>query len=86
MADLGCNSNIVDTWIFPLVQMGQFGIEQDSNVTTRLLAEAPLGSRLFIATGYFNLTRQYMNTIMYSTKAKCKLLMAHPNVSRFRLV
>lgn len=61
--------------------MGQLGIEQDAVVTDRILAEAPRGTELYIATGYFNLTHQYMETIIYNTQAKCKLLMAHPNVS-----
>ena len=72
---------IVDTWIFPLVQMGQLGIEHDASITNNILRNAPLGSQLLIATSYFNLTHRYMHTIMYDTKAECKLLMAHPDVS-----
>lgn len=71
-----------DTWIFPLIQMGQLRIEQDAFVTDRLLAEAPKNSRLFIATGYFNLTNRYMETIIYESKADCRLLMAHPDVRK----
>lgn len=69
-----------DTWIFPLIQMGQLRIEQDAFVTDRILAEAPKNSRLFIATGYFNLTNRYMQTIIYDSQAACRLLMAHPDV------
>lgn len=70
-----------DTWIFPLVQMGQLGVYQDAYVTERLLSEAPAGSQLYISTGYFNLTHKYMKTILYESHADCRLLMAHPDVS-----
>lgn len=71
----------IDTWIFPLIQMGQLRIEQDAYVTDRILAEAPNKSQLYIATGYFNLTNRYMQTIIYDSQATCRLLMAHPDVS-----
>lgn len=76
----------VDTWVFPLVQMGQLGIEQDAAVTDRILAEAPEDTHLYIATGYFNLTHQYMQTLIYYSRAKCNLLMAHPNVSNVKYI
>lgn len=79
-----CNSSwkyILDTWILPMVQMGQLGIEQDAQITDKLLSEAPRGSRLAIATGYFNLTTQYMNTLIQKSQAQCDILMAHPKVS-----
>ncbi|XP_076263885.1 phosphatidylglycerophosphate synthase 1 [Rhynchophorus ferrugineus] len=72
-----------DTWIFPTVQMGQLGIEHDSYVTEKILAEAPRNSYLKIATGYFNLTSQYMNTLIYDTQANCEILMAHPKANGF---
>lgn len=77
---------ITDTWVFPLVQMGQLRVEQDAFVTERLLARAPKNSRLFIATGYFNLTNRYMETIINKSEATCSLLMAHPDVSCFAFV
>lgn len=61
--------------------MGQLAIEQDSLVTERLLSEAPEGTKLFIATGYFNLTSKYLKTIIYNSVAQCQFLMAHPDVS-----
>lgn len=64
-----------------MVQMGQLGIEQDAQITDRLLSEARAGSKLAIATGYFNLTTQYMNTLIQKTQAHCDILMAHPMVS-----
>ncbi|KAJ8957415.1 hypothetical protein NQ318_004895 [Aromia moschata] len=72
-----------DTWIFPLVQMGQLGIEQDAQVTQKILAEAPRRSRLEIATGYFNLTGRYMDTLIQDCRAQCDILMAHPKANGF---
>lgn len=60
--------------------MGQLDIKQDSLVTEKLLHEAPKGTKLKIATGYFNLTRQYMKTVLNYSKAECNFLMAHPKV------
>lgn len=61
--------------------MGQLGVYHDSIVTDKLLADSPKDSQLYIATGYFNLTYKYMHTILYKCEAKCRLLMAHPDVS-----
>lgn len=60
--------------------MGQLGIIHDSIATNRILAEAPKESHLRIATGYFNLTNLYMNTLIKECKAYCSILMAHPTV------
>lgn len=70
-----------DTWIFPLVEMGQIGIHHDSVVTRKLLQSPLNGSELKLATGYFNLTQDYMDILTSQCFAQCSLLMAHPNVS-----
>ncbi|KAJ8942806.1 hypothetical protein NQ314_009943 [Rhamnusium bicolor] len=75
--------NFTDTWIFPMVQMGQLGIEHDAQITDKILAEAPPGSKLEIATGYFNLTAQYMDTLIQRSQAQCDILMAHPKANGF---
>ncbi|CAH1971801.1 unnamed protein product [Acanthoscelides obtectus] len=72
-----------DTWMFPMVQMGQLGIEQDAQITDKILADTPPNSRLKIATGYFNLTNQFTNTIIRKSKAQCDILMAHPKANGF---
>lgn len=73
-----------DTWIFPLLEMGQIGIHHDSVVTKRLLSNCLSGSRLKLATGYFNLTQEYMDTLTHKCLAQCSILMAHPNVSGYQ--
>lgn len=61
--------------------MGQLGIKQDATTTQRLVSNAPIGTKLNISTGYFNLTTQYMNTIIKKSTAQCNILMAHPQVT-----
>ncbi|XP_030573257.1 CDP-diacylglycerol--glycerol-3-phosphate 3-phosphatidyltransferase, mitochondrial [Drosophila novamexicana] len=73
-----------DTWVFPLLEMGQIGIHHDSVVTKQLLSKCIAGSRLKLATGYFNLTQEYMDTITHKCLAQCSILMAHPNANGFQ--
>lgn len=60
--------------------MGQLGIHHDSLVTGNILSNSLTKSQLKIATGYFNLTNEYMSTIVDHCLANCSILMAHPNV------
>ena len=71
-----------DTWVVPLVQMFPFGIRQDEYVTRELLSSACQACKLFLASGYFNLTRKYMD-IMLNSSADCEILTAHPTVNGF---
>jgi CDP-diacylglycerol--glycerol-3-phosphate 3-phosphatidyltransferase len=70
-----------DTWIFPLVEMGQLGFHQDSCVTKQLFETALPGSVIHLATGYFNLTHEYTTTVIRHSAATYNILMAHPTVS-----
>lgn len=73
-----------DTWVFPLIEMGQLGIHHDSIVTENLFLKAIPNSRINLTTGYFNLTQIYMNTIATECQAQCDILMAHPNANGFQ--
>lgn len=77
------NNSNEDTWIFPLIEMGQLGISQDSEVTLRLLKSAETGAILRLATGYFNLTTEYSNALLKDCQATCQLLTAHPTANGF---
>lgn len=72
-----------DTWIFPTLEMGQLNIHHDSIVMQRILANAERGSRLNMATGYFNLTQTLMDTIVKDCDADCSIIMAHPSCNGF---
>ncbi|XP_032674164.1 CDP-diacylglycerol--glycerol-3-phosphate 3-phosphatidyltransferase, mitochondrial [Odontomachus brunneus] len=77
------NKTDADTWIFPLVQMGQLNICHDSEVTLKLLQTASAGATLKLATGYFNLTSDYSWAVLKDCRATCHLLTAHPTANGF---
>lgn len=70
----------IDTWLFPLIQMGPFGICDDEHVTKKLLCQAEENDKIFLASGYFNLTEEYMANILNESKAQYKILTASPQV------
>lgn len=69
-----------DTWIFPFVQMGQLNIFMDNVVTRQILENIPQNAELCLATGYFNLTQDYMNSLVEASQPNIHILMAHPLV------
>ncbi|XP_050461494.1 CDP-diacylglycerol--glycerol-3-phosphate 3-phosphatidyltransferase, mitochondrial isoform X1 [Cataglyphis hispanica] len=77
------NKKDADTWIFPLVQMGQLDIYHDSDITLKLIQTAPMGATLRLATGYFNLTFDYIQALLRDCQATCHLLTAHPTANGF---
>lgn len=77
------DSDQADTWIFPLIEMGQLGIHHESLVTKQLFSSALPESKINLSTGYFNLTRKYMETITKECMATCNILMAHPKANGF---
>lgn len=70
-----------DTWLYPLVQMGPLGITQDEDTMRRLLRSADSDHRIRLASGYFNLTDQYMDILLNQSLAQYEILMASPQVS-----
>lgn len=72
-----------DTWIFPLIQMGQLNIYHDSQITLKMLQSTPPGATLKLATGYFNLTSEYTNALLKHCQGTCHLLTAHPTTNGF---
>ncbi|VTJ75468.1 Hypothetical predicted protein [Marmota monax] len=71
-----------DTWIYPLIQMKPFEIQIDEIVTETLLTEAERGARVYLTTGYFNLTQAYMDLVL-GTRAEYQILLASPEVNGF---
>ena len=79
------NSQAIDTWIYPLVQMGPFGVLNDEQATLRLLRRAARQDEILLTSGYFNLTDHYMQVILQESLAKYRLLMASPEVRKAQL-
>lgn len=74
----------VDTFVFPLIEMGQLDIHHDSVVTRRIFQNALEQSQIKLASGYFNLTEELIAAIIDHSPAKCAILMAHPNANGFK--
>lgn len=72
-----------DTWIFPTLEMGQLGIHHDSVFQKRLLMNIEKKAKLNMATGYFNLTTDLMDSIVNKCEATCSVLMSHPSCNGF---
>lgn len=75
------DDNSLDTVVFPTLQMAPFGITNDSVVTNKFLSSSESGSTIQLASGYFNLTEEYMKCILHTSKASYNILMAHPKVN-----
>ena len=68
-----------DTIVYPLIQMGQYGIRQEEQVMVKMLQEADRGDHIHLASGYFNLPQIYMDS-MLKNSARCSVLAASPEV------
>lgn len=68
-----------DTVVYPLLQMGYYGIRQEEMATRKLLEELGREERLCIASGYFNLPPQY-TTALLQAEGSCSILAASPQV------
>ena len=76
------SGNHLDTVVYPLLQMGQYGISQDAIVTRRILAQLREEEKLFLTSGYFNLPPEYIQAIL-SSKGQCSVLGASPQANGF---
>ena len=68
-----------DTVVYPLIQMGQYGIQQEEQVMCKLLKGASQGDHIHLASGYFNLPKKYMSQMLKSP-ARYSVLAASPEV------
>ncbi len=78
------NPSAYDTWIFPFVQMGQLNIYMDNILTREILENVPANAELCLATGYFNLTQDYMDSLLEASQPNVHILMAHPLESLYQ--
>lgn len=69
-------------WVYPLIQMGPWGVRHDEETTVELLSAFPRGAAIYLATGYFNLTKVYRKAIMESS-ATVEILTASPEANGF---
>ena len=68
-----------DTVVFPLLQMGYYGIEQEKRATIELLERLKKDEKLHLASGYFNLPPEYSNALLHAD-GNVSILAASPQV------
>ncbi|ELR23065.1 CDPdiacylglycerol--glycerol-3-phosphate 3-phosphatidyltransferase, mitochondrial, putative [Acanthamoeba castellanii str. Neff] len=73
------------TWVFPTVQMGRFGIHQDERVTELVLSSCTAsGATLDLASAYFNITKRYKAAILSPhNQAQVNIITASPEANGF---
>nr|XP_039273700.1 CDP-diacylglycerol--glycerol-3-phosphate 3-phosphatidyltransferase, mitochondrial-like [Styela clava] len=71
-----------DTWVYPTIQMGLFGIRQDEVVTETLMKTFPKGSTVSFTTGYFNVTDKYCYEVV-NNAANYNILLSSPEANGF---
>ncbi|KAK7004516.1 CDP-diacylglycerol--glycerol-3-phosphate 3-phosphatidyltransferase mitochondrial-like isoform X1 [Biomphalaria glabrata] len=72
-----------DTVVYPLVQMGPFGVTHDEMATLGLFRSSEPNDNILLASGYFNLTDHYMSVILDQSLGKFSILMASPQANGF---
>lgn len=70
-------------YVIPLVQCGFLNVNFDKEFTDTIFNKAAQISRIYLATGYFNLTNSYMNSIVNNNNAEYKVLTAAPIANGF---
>lgn len=78
----GSSGQSGDTAVYPLIQMGPFGVVHDEEAMLCLLRSSKAQENILLASGYFNLTEHYMYVILNESLAKFSILMASPQVKK----
>eukprot|EP00911_Craspedida_sp_UC1_P001580 UC1_evm5s1194 len=75
-------SDDVQTWLYPLVQAGPYSVRQEQHVMEQLLRSVPMGAQAHLASGYFNMTREYIDAVL-SAQGRYSILSASPSANGF---
>lgn len=72
------------TSVTPLLQMHEFGINDDMEFTVKLLSSIPDRAIVRLSSGYFNLTKRYQDILLsLSNRVSTDVLMASEKVNSF---
>lgn len=73
------------TIAMPMIQMDCLGIRDDLTYTCKLISSCPPGASLRLASGYFNLTKDYIDILLKKSQSnvQCNVLMASEPVNSF---
>ncbi|GMT10651.1 hypothetical protein PFISCL1PPCAC_1948 [Pristionchus fissidentatus] len=72
-----------DTVVYPLLQMGMIGIDEEYDFLKRLLASKDSSLEMTLASGYFNATQEYERLLLCEGDYSLKVLMAAPDANGF---
>ena len=70
-------------FVYPLIQLHDCDIRRDELVTTKIFENAPSMSKIELAVGYFNLTKNYINSILKKSLASYNVLLSSPEANGF---
>lgn len=71
------------TFVIPLLQMRTFNVNDDEKVISQLLMNVPSNSTVKLASGYFNLTANYIKLFLNLSSKTCDILMASETANGF---
>lgn len=77
------SKNLLDTLVFPTVELGPFNVVNDSVITNKIFTSAENSAKIQLASGYFNLTEEYKQCVLSKSEADYNILMAHPKANGF---
>ncbi|GMR59353.1 hypothetical protein PMAYCL1PPCAC_29548 [Pristionchus mayeri] len=72
-----------DTKVFPLIQMGMIGIDQEYQFLRKLFSTKEPSLDMTLASGYFNATEEYENLMLNEGDYNLKILIASPDANGF---
>uniref|UniRef100_A0A913HCJ9 CDP-diacylglycerol--glycerol-3-phosphate 3-phosphatidyltransferase n=1 Tax=Strongyloides stercoralis TaxID=6248 RepID=A0A913HCJ9_STRER len=81
LGELSSNSEV--TSVYPLLNMGNYEINNESKFLVNLFSQDNLNSQLTIASGYFNLTEQYINLLTKNKNRLIDIITASPRANGF---
>jgi CDP-diacylglycerol--glycerol-3-phosphate 3-phosphatidyltransferase len=70
-------------YVYPLLQISDANISMDETVNKILFEKLSNESEISLAVGYFNLTKEYINSIVKNSKAKFNVLVSSPEANGF---
>jgi CDP-diacylglycerol--glycerol-3-phosphate 3-phosphatidyltransferase len=76
-------SNENTAYVYPLIQINDSSIKTDENVTRELFERAIKPSSIYLAVGYFNLTQEYIESIVRKSSANYGILLSSPEANGF---
>jgi CDP-diacylglycerol--glycerol-3-phosphate 3-phosphatidyltransferase len=74
-------SDKTKAYVYPLLQINDAGVDMDQRVTRKLFENLP--GKISLAVGYFNLTSDYIESMVKRSSASYDLLVSSPEANGF---